>query len=137
MTDTSGDTLYVLVCGLYEVPVGDVFKGKGLPWLELGCCFDERLVVEPERGAIAAWGPTGAGVTAGHFYLSRGFFDALFADGQHTLGAATTAGKLEVYTHSSSSDYLVQTYVLLGDPATTLDLETEIVYGVYLPIIFH
>ncbi len=97
--------------------------------------LDERLVLEPGRGAIAAWGPTGAGITVGHFYLSRGFFDALFADGLHTLGAATAAGKLEVYTHSSLSDYLVNTYVLLGDPATALDLDAEIVYGSYLPII--
>ena len=97
--------------------------------------LDERLVLEPGRGAVAAWGPTGAGVTAGHLYLSRGFFDALFADGLHTLGAATTAGKLEVYTHSSLSDYLVDTYVLLGDPATALDLEADIFYGAYLPII--
>jgi hypothetical protein len=51
------------------------------------------------------------------------------------LGAAAYAGQLQLYTHSVLSDYLIDTYVLLGDPATVVDLDATVAYRVHLPLI--
>ncbi|MFN3762396.1 MAG: C25 family cysteine peptidase [Anaerolineae bacterium] len=78
--------------------------------------LDEALVTRPEAGAVAAWGPTGLSVTAGHRFLADGFFRAVFSDTVGTVGEATLAGKLNLVGAPQGSD-LLDTYVLLGDPA--------------------
>jgi hypothetical protein len=97
--------------------------------------LDETLVLQPGGGALASWGPTGAGVSEGHFHLARGFFDAFFAGGATTLGSAAHAGKLQLYANSVLSQYLIDTYVLLGDPATIVDLDATIVNKAHLPLV--
>ncbi len=78
--------------------------------------LDEELVTHPDAGAVAAWGPTGLGASAGHQRLSDGFFRAVFSDTVGTLGEATLAGKLNLLGAPQWSD-LLDTFVLLGDPA--------------------
>ena len=78
--------------------------------------LDEELVTRPDAGAVAAWGPTGLGASAGHQRLSDGFFRAVFSDTVGTLGEATLAGKLNLVGAPVGSD-LLDTFVLLGDPA--------------------
>jgi len=78
--------------------------------------LDEALVTRPEAGAVAAWGPTGLGASAGHQRLSVGFFRAVFSDTVGTVGEATLAGKLNLAGAPMGSD-LLDTFVLLGDPA--------------------
>jgi len=78
--------------------------------------LDEELVTRPDAGAVAAWGPTGLGASAGHQRLAAGFFRAVFSDTVGTVGEATLAGKLNLVGASVGSD-LLDTYVLLGDPA--------------------
>lgn len=86
----------------------------------------ENVVRLSGRGAVASWSPTGLGVASGHDYLHRGFYDALFNHDVRLLGPATTAGKLMLFTDGRSSDGslrfgdLLDTYVLLGDPATSI-----------------
>ena len=86
----------------------------------------ENVVRLYGRGAVASWSPTGLGVASGHDYLHRGFYDALFNQDIRLLGPATTAGKLMLFTDGRSSDGslrfgdLLDTYVLLGDPATAI-----------------
>jgi hypothetical protein len=77
------------------------------------------------RGAVASWSPTGLGVSTGHDYLDRGFFEARFADGRRTLGEATMAGKLKLWTSASSLD-LLDTYLLFGDPALRLGIPADV-----------
>ncbi|MCX6031497.1 MAG: C25 family cysteine peptidase [Chloroflexi bacterium] len=78
------------------------------------------------KGALASWAPTGLGVASGHDYLHRGFYDALFNWDVRQLGPATTAGKLNLFVNGRFSDGtprfhdLLDTYVLLGDPATNI-----------------
>ena len=62
------------------------------------------------------------GVDTGHDRLSDGFFRALFADGVATVGEATLAGKLALAASGQNPD-LLDTFTLLGDPATNLDLD--------------
>ncbi len=71
------------------------------------------------KGAVAAWSATGMGVARGHEYLNQGFFDAVFRDGLHSLGQATSYGKLFLWTSRENLD-LIDTYLLFGDPATNI-----------------
>ncbi|MBN1658873.1 MAG: hypothetical protein JXA93_10750 [Anaerolineae bacterium] len=98
--------------------------------------LDERLVMEPGGGAVAAWGPTSSALLAGHYLLAQGFLQVVFSGGDRSLGAATLAGKANVYAGSPASRYLVDTYALLGDPATSLYLTPNDPHAVYLPSIY-
>ncbi len=86
----------------------------------------ENVVRLSGRGAVASWSPTGLGVASGHDYLHQGFYEAVFNQGLRRLGPATTAGKLNLFINGRFPDGtprfhdLLDTYVLLGDPATSL-----------------
>ncbi|MDY7078208.1 MAG: C25 family cysteine peptidase [Chloroflexota bacterium] len=110
---------------LDDLPV--LRNGQRLPIVLEMTCFtaafqrpeptlDEALVTLEGGGAVAAWGGTGLGVGTGHHRLSAGFFNALFTSQTETLGEATLAGKLILASTGQNLD-LLDTYVLLGDPA--------------------
>lgn len=84
----------------------------------------EVLIRHPAGGAVAAWAATGLGVAHGHDHLHRGFYRALYQDGEQRLGALTLAGKLALFTGDSLGVFhdLIDTFVLLGDPALRLEL---------------
>jgi hypothetical protein len=84
------------------------------------------------KGAVASWSPTGLGVGTGHDYLDKGFFQAVFRDGLRTLGQATNAGKLKLWASGFSPD-LLDTYLLFGDPASSVAVQRSI----YLPLILY
>jgi len=115
---------------LADVPL--LQNGAKLPVVLSMTCYDgsyhypstafalaEALTRADGKGAVASWSPTGLGITAGHDYLARGFFQAVFQNGPATLGEATNAGKLALWTAGGSPD-LLDTYLLFGDPATTV-----------------
>ena len=81
-----------------------------------------------DRGAVAVWAPTGLGYPAGHRLLMQELYDAIFQDDQYALGAATTAAKIAAYNQNNSWGELVQTFILFGDPATSLGLPTNYPY---------
>jgi uncharacterized repeat protein (TIGR01451 family) len=83
-------------------------------------CLAESIVRVPGKGAIASWSPTGWGPAAGHDFLNRGLFQAFFYDGVDQLGPATTQAKLYLYANTGEYRDLLDTYVLLGDPALQL-----------------
>lgn len=86
----------------------------------------EAFLCVPNKGWIASWSPTGLGVATGHHFLDEGFFLAVFFDDERQLGPATMAGKLRLW-QSNSSLYLLDTYLLLGDPALEMPLlETDL-----------
>ncbi len=125
-----------LLFGVSALP--QVANGKRLPILLPMTCLEgtyhnpryagvaESVVRLAGRGAVASWSPTGQGVASGHDYLHQGFYDALFDWDMRVLGEATAAGLLHLYTEARFSDGtprfrdLVDTYVLLGDPATRI-----------------
>lgn len=97
--------------------------------------LDESLIRKQNGGAAAVWGATGLGVATGHDKLAQGFMQEVYIDAQPDLGIATLAGKLNLSTHGQDLD-LIDTFMLLGDPALQLDLEIDPwPYADYLPII--
>ncbi len=78
--------------------------------------LDEALVRYPGGGAVATWGSTGLGLTTGHQALAAGFITAVY-HANTTLGQAALQGKLQL----AGTPDLVDTYTLLGDPATQLN----------------
>jgi hypothetical protein len=79
----------------------------------------ETNVRKAGGGAVASWSATGLGLAYGHDYLEQGLFLALFQSGVTRLGSAATAGKLYLLLNDPTGvfDDLIDTYLLLGDPA--------------------
>jgi hypothetical protein len=88
------------------------------------------------KGALASWSATGLGVATGHDYLHRGFYDALMQQNIRRIGLATLAGKQFLYTNTGlvHAD-LLDTFILLGDPASQLALQEFPVFNFYLPFV--
>ncbi len=96
--------------------------------------LDEELVLRPDAGAVAAWGPAGLGASTGHRRLAEGFFRAVFSDTVDTVGEAALAGKLNLVGGPNGD--LIDTFHLLGDPA--LRFHRAIVpwaAQIYLPLV--
>lgn len=96
--------------------------------------LDEELLRLGGGGAIATWSPSGLGVSTGHDRLFAGFYRTVFDRGQAQIGAATLAGKLDLYAQAPMHADLIETYHLFGDPAMALDLDPG-VYRLFLPLI--
>jgi hypothetical protein len=90
----------------------------------------EDLVRAPQGGAIATFSPTGLGVANGHDTLEHGFYTAVFRNHVRRLGPATLAAKQALYATGNHSD-LINTFVIIGDPALRLSLP---LFHVYTPI---
>lgn len=80
----------------------------------------EAMVTRSGGGAVASWGPTGLGVATGHDWLDRGFFEAVMDKGITRVGQAAMAGKVNLFNNSVANLDLIDTYNLLGDPATKM-----------------
>lgn len=130
---------------LHRDNVPDLQNGNHLPVVLSMTCYtgafqfpsydtlDERLLLEPGGGAVAAWGSTGAAVATGHRQLVQGFFDAIQYADVATLGAATYSGLLNLYNEAPANRDLIDTYVLLGDPAMMVNRFTGAVHSSYVP----
>lgn len=112
-----------------------------LPFVIVGNCLNgffagpkdsaslaEVLLRRENAGAVAVWAPTGLGYPSGHQILLNALYEAIFANDQLALGAATTAAKIATYGQSSFWGELIATYVLFGDPATRLGIPTNYPY---------
>lgn len=90
------------------------------------------------HGAVASWSATGLGIVQGHDLLDRGFFEAVMQLGVRQLGPATVLGKLNQWLNGGGANLdLLDTFILLGDPATRLALPsmpTPTPVRVYLPL---
>lgn len=87
----------------------------------------EALVRQKDGGAIGSFAPAGLGVTTGHDYLNRGFFEALMQGGKPRAGQATIAAKVKLYVEGGGgSGDLIDTYNLLGDPGMMFQLPDAI-----------
>jgi hypothetical protein len=104
------------------------FQSPGFPTL------DEALLRHPGGGAVAAWGPTGLGVATGHAPLAEGFLGSLLEENQVDLGTAILAGKINLANQHPYYGDLIDTFTLLGDPATRLTSPSAS-YPHYLPIV--
>jgi hypothetical protein len=84
--------------------------------------LDESLVRHPQGGAVAAWGPTGLGLSTGHESLADGFMHSLLQTSDTDLGMATLAGKINLMVERPANKDLIDTFTLLGDPATRVNV---------------
>ena len=101
-----------------------------------GTTLDETLLRAADGGAVAVWGATGLGVATGHQQLAQGFLASVFQRHEGTIGAGTLSGKLKLVASGSSALDLVDTFTLLGDPATNLNLTlVPWTHQAYLPVI--
>ncbi len=115
--------------------VAELQNNSRLPLLIQMTCFtgsfqssrfntlDEQLVRQADGGAIAAWGATGLGVATGHSELADGAFNVLYGQENPTLGLAVMAGKAQLATNEPANLDLLNTFNLLGDPATVIKLD--------------
>lgn len=105
--------------------------------------LDETVMLRPDDGAIGTWGSTGLGIAHGHDHLYHGLMTELatrMATNQpRYLGALTMAGMQDLWTHGGCCTDAIRTFVLLGDPLTSLRLESMAVDGpvqrLYLPLV--
>jgi len=90
--------------------------------------LSENIVRMADAGAIASFAPTGDGLTYGHRILDESLIDNLFMTEHNELGFLTTQAKYDLFALLPSQGYLVDTYMLFGDPALnlqTVPLELE------------
>jgi hypothetical protein len=85
--------------------------------------MDEQLIRKQNGGAIAVWGSTCEDLSSGHEYLAKGFLDSLVNDSMRNLGIATLAGRLNVAKNNPKNPYLIDSFILFGDPATHISLD--------------
>jgi hypothetical protein len=100
-----------------------------------GTTIDERLLLNPNGGAIAIWGPTGMGIAHGHDALQRGFYKSFWnrAGADKSLGTLVRAGYFELFTSSPCCQDALRTFALLGDPLTVpLGVNKQ---ALYLPLV--
>ena len=122
--------------------IGNLTNADKMPVMLSMTCWDgyfmypgweglvEQMLRAENKGAVAAFSPTGLGVASGHDHLHRGFYDALIYQGENTLGPLTQAAKLRLYQTGANYD-LLHTFTIFGDPA----LKIPITRRVYLPAI--
>jgi hypothetical protein len=80
----------------------------------------KNLMMQPGRGAIATWGPSGETLNA---YLENSagrFLGHLSADPALTLGEAARRALAGISADQSANAYFIETMTLLGDPLLTI-----------------
>ena len=97
--------------------------------------LDEALLRQEGGGAVAVWGATGLGVATGHGELADGFMQTIIKDGTPQLGRAALAGKVLLRANQPAYLDLLDTFTLLGDPATRYDYDFWPGYDTFLPIV--
>jgi hypothetical protein len=81
--------------------------------------ISEAFVAAKDRGAIAAFSPSGLGYPSEHMILGNEIFSSVFRDNVWALGAITTQSKINAFANGVSED-VVRIFTLIGDPAVRL-----------------
>lgn len=101
--------------------------------------MDEQLIRKPNGGALAVWGSTSEGLSNGHEYLAQGFINNITKDTAnnptHNLGLATYAGRLNVAMNNPQNNYLIDSFILFGDPLSRVTIDLTPKQGVILPLV--
>jgi hypothetical protein len=83
----------------------------------------EQLLLATDKGAAAAFMPTGMTTTAGQHILNNAVFEALFVDDIRELGPAIAAAKQTLLANGDAYfEQISATFLLFGDPAQTLKI---------------
>ena len=86
---------------------------------------------------MATWGPSGQSVAHGHSYLQKGFVSELrnSPPNSQRMGALVKAGYDALLFSPTSSLDALKTFVLLGDPLTTMRANVGFDNGTFLPAV--
>ncbi len=115
---------------LNDIPA--LHNGDRLPFLLAMTCFtgffqhpehpaiDGALLTHQGGGTVGSWSSTGLALASGHRFLQQGFYQALFNEGTRTIGPLTLAGELNLLSKTDQYSFLIDTYLVLGDPALQL-----------------
>lgn len=96
----------------------------------------EKFQRHDNGGAVAVWAPSNLFYPSAHRALLTEFYGELYQEETVTLGAATTKAKISTHAQSNSWDELVTTFILFGDPATSLEpVLPEQFMGALLPFV--
>jgi hypothetical protein len=82
----------------------------------------EAMLLAPKRGSIADFSPTGKREGPALEGLNEALLKAIFVDRVDRAGRATDAARRAYYQNGAGPVDLIDTHVLLGDPATKLKL---------------
>ena len=77
----------------------------------------ETMVVEPDKGAVAVWAPSGLSFHSDAMILNEAFVAALYAEENVTIGQAVHEA-LTIFAKSGHMPFMLRIYNILGDPAT-------------------
>lgn len=109
--------------------LGAISNGERLPILFTPTCLDgffnhpradslvEDLLFKPDGGIVAGIAPTGISFADAQSELMRALFAELFQASRPTLGEALTRAKQKLDPESLALREVIETFVLLGDPA--------------------
>jgi len=130
---------------LNDVPA--LHNGHRLPFLLAMTCFtgyfqhpehpalDEALLTHAGGGTIGSWSSSGLAVASGHRFLQQGFYAALF-NGETEIGPLTLGGELNLLAKTDQYAFLLDTYLVIGDPALELPAPTALRPS-FLPAFIH
>lgn len=82
----------------------------------------EAMLLAPKRGSLADFSPTGKREGPALAGLNEALVKAIFVDRIDRVGKATDAARLSYFLSDAGEVDLIDTHVLLGDPATRLRL---------------
>lgn len=82
----------------------------------------EALLLTPKRGSLADFAPSGLHVGAALEGLNKALVKAVFVDRIDRIGKATDAARKAYFDSGAGAVDVIDTQVLLGDPATRLKL---------------
>jgi hypothetical protein len=82
----------------------------------------ETLLRAENRGAVAAFMPTGMTAPEGQLILDRALFQAIFTQDTRTLGPAIASAKQTLLANGAGYEEVGTTFLLFADPAMTLKI---------------
>ena len=85
-------------------------------------------LVRSKFGIIAAFSPTGLGVSTGHDIMHQAFYKALINERVQSLGLAVESAKVALFEAKSDYD-LLHTFTIFGDPSIQFRFDWKI----YIP----
>ncbi len=109
--------------------VSEIRNGERLPILFTPTCLDgffyhpfadslaEELLFKPDGGIVAGIVPTGVSLSSAQSELMNALFVELFDKSSPTLGEAFVRAKQKLNTDAPDIHEVIETFVLLGDPA--------------------
>ncbi|RPH96716.1 MAG: hypothetical protein EHM72_14335, partial [Calditrichaeota bacterium] len=82
----------------------------------------EELLSAPHKGLMALFGSAGKSYLYSDFFFNNALFDGIFRLNRRSLGEITTGAKYDLFTQTRGFNEPIRNYLLLGDPATRLQL---------------